>query len=396
MYCDVTILKISLKLKNITIGLVMGLLIGLICGYVIVPIKGESSQNAQSSLETNSSYGNWSLVWEYKANHVIKKVSMSSDGNYITVIGDNYDSWRNDFLYVLTKNGELLWKRDSRELFDSSLGDWMHDVSVSQNTTYIAVGSEGATYLLGRNGSIIWKKEQMEGMNRVSISDDGEYIAIGTYPIGIGWVHFLNKSGQELWNFSAVGSVSSVSISKNGECIVAGDTKGYVYLLDMEGNLLWDKKLVGDYCHAIYVSISPNGEFIGIGMSIYYDYDRVAILNKNGDWLLNPIEVQHVVVGVSITSDGNFLFIPAESEGLRIYNANGELYSSFKARERVLDVHNTPEGVYVVIGSDDLRVYLLENPVIPEFTSAALMLALMLTTSTAFIIKRKKREGERN
>ena len=114
-------------------------------------------------METNSPYGNWSLVWEYKADHEIKKVSVSSDGNYIVAIGDNYDSWRNDVLYVL-KNGKLLWKIDSRELFGSSIGDWMHSVSVSQNATYIAVGSEDTTYLLRRDGSIIWKKEQLEGM----------------------------------------------------------------------------------------------------------------------------------------------------------------------------------------------------------------------------------------
>jgi len=358
------VVLMSLPAENITIGNVTSL------EWTITPVY--------------VSYGNWSLVWEYKADHEIKKVSVSSDGNYIAAVGDNWNSeeFRNDVLYLLTGNGELLWKKDSRSLLGFS--DWIHDVSVSRNATYIAVGSEGETYLLQRNGSIIWKKEHVEGMNRVSISDDGEYIAIGTYLIGIGWVHFLDKNGQELWNFSTVGSVESISTSKNGQYVAVGDYKGYAYLLDREGNLLWDKKM-GEWCD-IYVSISADGEFVGIGTS-----DReIAILNKNGDWLLNPTLVQHTVVGVSITSDGNLLFIPAESEGLRIYNVEGELINSFEAREKVLDVDNTPEGVYVVIGSDDLRVYLFENPVIPEFSSTVILLLTIVFVTFAVIIRKKR------
>lgn len=370
--------------KKLIAGVIVVAVVVIVLFIPMVPIKGESSQNSQSPLETNSPYGNWSLVWEYKADHEIKKTSVSSDGKYIAAVGDNwnFEEFRNDVLYLLTSDGELLWKKDSRSLFGFS--DWIHDASVSQNATYIAVGSEGTTYLLRRDGSIIWKKERLEGMNRVSISDDGEYVAIGTYPIGVGWVHFFDKNGQELWNFSTVGSVTSISMSKHGQYVAVGDYRGYAYLIDVQGNLLWDKKL-GEYCD-VYVSASADGEFVGIGTS----GREIAILSKNGDWLLNPTEVQHVVVGVSIASDGyKLLFIPAEGEGLRIYDANGELVSSFKAREKVLDVDNTPEGVYVVIGSDDLRIYLLENEVIPEFTLATLIVVLIAVSTLAVVLSKK-------
>ena len=107
---------------------------------------------------------------------------------------------------------------------------------------------------------------------------------------------------------------------------------------------------------------------------------------------MNLTEVQHGVFGVSIASDGyKLLFIPAEGEGLRIYDANGELVSSFKAREKVLDVDNTPEGVYVIIGSDDLRVYLLENELIPEFTPATLTIVLIAVSVLAVALSKKFR-----
>ena len=335
-------------------------------------------KETENSLPLN--YGNWSLVWEYKANHVIKKVSISPDGNYILAVGDNYDVWRNDVLYLLAINGSLIWKKDSATLFGER--DWIHEVSACENASYIVVGSEGKTFLFRKDGSLVWEKEGLKGMNRVAISNDGEYIAVGTYPIGIGWVYLFNKQGKQLWNFTTVGDVTSISISRKGNFIVVGDDKGYVYLLDKNGTLLWDKKIVEVNCDAIYVSISADGKNIGVGMQIHYEYDKIGILTQEGKWLLSPTQVEHLVVGISIASNEDYIFllVPAENDGLFIYSSNGKIYSSFKARERVLDVDNTPEGINVVVGSDDLRVYHLENPVIPEFSSLSLLL-LILTVS---------------
>jgi len=324
----------------------------------------ESQINNLTSTPTHPPISNatWSLVWEYKADYEIKKVSISSDGNYIAAVGNNYDRSRNDILHLLTREGELLWKKESRELFDSSVGDWIHHVSVSQNASFIVVGSDYGSYLLQRDGSIVWKMgnySYLKGMNFVSISDNSEYIVIGTYEIGEGWLYLLNKNGQDLWNYRTLGDVTSVSISKEGDYIVAGDNKGYVYLLDRQGNLLWDKKMGEDDFHSIHSSISPDGQFIGVGIESYYKKGKIGLLNNQGEWMLEPIE--ETVEGISITSTGDFLFIPAGERGLLIYNAEGTFIESFESREKVLDVANTPDGSYLVVGSDDMRIYLLKK-----------------------------------
>ena len=304
------------------------------------------------------------FLWEYKTNYEIKKVSISSDGNYIAAIGDNYDTSRNDVLLLLTKNKDLLWEKDSRKLFEYS--NWIHDVSLSENATYIAVGSENGFYLLQRDGKILQKTgnySYVQGMNFISISDNGEYIAIGTYEIGDGWIYLFNKAGDELWNYRALDSVHSVAISKDGEYITACDTKSYVYLFNKEGDLLWDKKVVGDP-YSFRVSISSNGEFIGVGR-----WGSISIVNRTGNWELEPVRVEHGVEDISITEKADFLFVAAGEEGLCIYNANGDFISSFKARENVLSVATTPDGTHLVVGSDDMRVYYLEfNPSSVETT----------------------------
>ena len=365
------------KLIVYVIGaVIVAFVVGAILGSQISPEKEEltpsSSENKESpsappekeeSPQTISRNMSWSLVWEYKSDYKIKDIAISPDGNYIVAVGDNYDSGRNDVLYLLTKDGKVLWKRESKELFNSSVGDWIHDVSVSRNATYIAVGSENAIYLLQRDGSIIWKRENytyLKGMNLVSISGDGQYIVVGTYPIGEGWIHLFNKDGEELWKFRALGSVTCVSICENEKYVVAGDNKGYVYLFNRQGNLLFDKKMGRYSFHGVYVSISQNGSRIGVGMNIYYESDRIAILDSDGRSLLDQ-KVKHIVVGISMTSEADLLFVPAEKEGLRIYNMKGELINTFKARERVLDAANTPDGTYLVVGSDDMRIYLLEK-----------------------------------
>lgn len=327
---------------------------------IVADLESQVNELTSTPIQPPISNATWSLVWEYKADYEIKKVSISSDGDYIVAIGSNRAGGLYEILHLLTNNGELLWKENSKELLDSS--DRIFDVSVSQNADFIAIGSDYASYLLDRESNIVWKRGNytyLEGTNYVSISDKGEYIVIGTWPTGEGWVYLFDNHGQELWNYRTLGHVTSVSISQEGDYIVAGDTKGYVYLFDKEGNIFWDKKIEEDYFGLLHVSISPDGQFIGVGIESYYKKGKIGLLNNQGEWMLEPIE--ETVEGISITSTGDFLFIPAGERGLLIYNAEGTFIESFESREKVLDVANTPDGDYLVIGSDDMRVYLLKK-----------------------------------
>lgn len=309
-----------------------------------------------TSMRTSIAAAPWDLLWEYKADYVIKAVSISSDGNYIAAIGDNYDVGRNDVLHLLTSDGKMLWTKDASEL----PGTWIHDVSVSRNAARIVVGSDSEIYLLQGDGSVIWGRSYrdysyLEGMNFVSVSDDGEHIAGGTYPIGAGWVYLLGRNGEEIWKFRTIGSVTSVSISMNGEYVAAGDYKSYVYLFDKQGHLLWDKKL-SDYDSDVYVSTSPDGDLIAVAIG-----RKIGVLNTEGNWVLGPFQVKHDVLKRGISIAGGYIFVAAGSEGLCVYDMKGALRASFKARESVNDVSVTPDATSVVVGSSDMRVYFLKS-----------------------------------
>ena len=58
------------------------------------------SPSISPTIEPKTSKITWNLVWEYKTDYPIKGVAISSDGNYIIAIGDNYEGGRNDVLYL--------------------------------------------------------------------------------------------------------------------------------------------------------------------------------------------------------------------------------------------------------------------------------------------------------
>jgi hypothetical protein len=86
-------------------------------------------------------------------------------------------------------------------------------------------------------------------------------------------------------------------------------------------------------------------------------------------------------------------FLNLNGRELGSYTQNLDEFFDYACMERVLDIDNTPEGVYVVLGSDDLRVYLLKNPMIPEFpTWSMLLLTLTLLASVITLIKKRPLE----
>jgi len=56
-------------------------------------------------------------------------------------------------------------------------------------------------------------------------------------------VRLLERSGLLVAEFRTRGELYIVAISANGQVVVTGDTKGYVYLLDRQGQLLWEERL---------------------------------------------------------------------------------------------------------------------------------------------------------
>jgi WD40 repeat protein len=313
---------------------------GIIWNASVIPIPEEEITPTPQEKEI---IWNASVIWEYKFDWPIKSIDFSSDGSKVVAIGDRYTHTRYDILYFLEHN-IIFWNK-------SFENEWMHDVSICNEGNIVTAGD--TTRMFDKDGHEIWVLEIFGG-NRISISPDCEYVAVGTYD---GYLYLLNKAGEKMWRWRVLGGITGVSVSRNGDYIVAGDDEGWLYLFDKEGNLIWDRKFKYYYVESIGVSISPEAEFIGVAVDVRYATGKYHLLNNEGEdlFILNVS-----VYDIAISERGDYIVINRYSD-VGLYDHEGNFLGSFEPRESVGDVAITPDGKYILVGSHDMRIYLLEG-----------------------------------
>lgn len=97
------------------------------------------------------------LLWCYETSGEIRGISMSIDSNCITAIAANfveapsYRYIRNNTLYFLNNQGELVWS------YDIPI-DYIHSISVSSNGNYVVTGggNQHKVYLFNNEGELLW------------------------------------------------------------------------------------------------------------------------------------------------------------------------------------------------------------------------------------------------
>lgn len=105
------------------------------------------------------------LLWSYKVNDRVEKVSVSSEGSYIAASSGSK-------VYFFNREGKLLW--------DSQTNNSVSAISVSSNGSYTAVGSGNEIYLFNRDGKLLWNNRTIGSVSAISVSSDGSYIAHGS------------------------------------------------------------------------------------------------------------------------------------------------------------------------------------------------------------------------
>jgi len=167
-------------------------------------------------------------LWDYKTEDKVNYVSLTPDGQTLAVASSD------KYVYLI-KSGMLSWKYDAKAPVIS--------VAVTPDASYVACGTgnfeskEGETsndfklYLFDGSGKLLWGQKIGYTVSSVSITPDGNYIAVGSWDKK---VHIFSKSGEHLREFKTEGNVWSVSITPDGKNVVAGSTDTYVYFLDVE------------------------------------------------------------------------------------------------------------------------------------------------------------------
>ncbi len=207
---------------------------------------------------------------EYKASHPgyeqtgnFYQPDVTPDGKYVAISTGCPDRRA----YLFSGKGELLFESEQLT-FDSPV----HKSAISDDGSLIAYSADHLQgkeilFLFDNKGKKLWSfSSQKDGTARaVSISSDGNYIAIGTSG---GHIYFFSKdSNKPLWEFTATGytptftQIGDVKLNQDGSLLATGGTTKKVYLFPKDSNKpLWEYE-----ANTWVTKIDFNGEYIVAG-----------------------------------------------------------------------------------------------------------------------------------
>ncbi len=279
------------------------------------------------------------LIWAYKDDIGIYAVSISADGEYLTV----GTSFSDELIFFSKKSNKPLWKY--RATSD------VHGLSVSSDGNLVAAGShspEEAAYLFSRESNVPLTKFKTSPDAPVwtaAMSRDGKYTAYGLDSADTYTSIFLfsNDKNTPSKTWATDWWVRSVDISSNGKYIVAGSGDHNVYLMDRDKDEpLW-KFEAGERVGS--VSISQDGNYIAAGSKD----KNVYLLSKESKIPLWNYKTDSWVASVAISSDGNYI---VAGTGAAQYMSEGHhtVYNPEKRLEEETKIKGESSGKEAVCG----------------------------------------------
>ena len=147
---------------------------------------------------------------------------------------------------------------ESRDGQIPSTNETVNSMVISNSGRYLVYGTrEGRIYCYDiYNYKLIFKKEIRDSVVDVDISEDGASVVAGTTH---GDLYLLELNGEELWNQATGNSLTVCDLSLDGVFIGAGTTNGKMHVLNSKGKKLWDYNL-GNRVDSL--SISGKGDYI--------------------------------------------------------------------------------------------------------------------------------------
>ncbi|MDH5508329.1 MAG: hypothetical protein OEZ02_13985 [Anaerolineae bacterium] len=184
-------------------------------------------------------------------------------------------------------------------------------------------------------------------INKVIYTPDGDYLVAGS-SLGL---YFYNSQDYTITNIIYTETpLFNVIISPDGK-LIAANTYDEVLLFDTE-----EKSHIATYeIDANSLSFSPDGEILVTGR--YHKNERFSYIefwNVTDGSFIRSIESEHMVVGVTLSSDGKY--IAANGFSTKLWSIDGNLLSNngpYTSGGYIPDVAFSPDGKLLVEATDD-------------------------------------------
>ncbi|MFX1455945.1 MAG: PQQ-binding-like beta-propeller repeat protein [Promethearchaeota archaeon] len=312
--------------------------------------------------------------WTYKLDGEINSVAISSDGNYI-VVGSS-----NTKVYLFNRS-------ISQPIWNYSTGSAVNSVAISSNGTYIAAGSyyDRLYYFHYSSSSPIWSHLPSGGEHRISsvcISEDGKYIACGiNYNFADCYIRFFeNSSSTPLWshNVGFDDYIRVVDISADGQYIVGGGIDQKLTLLHRSSSTpVWVYDL--NYYHVIDIDISADGEYI-----VLNGQDRNTYLFHRSSQI--PIWTYYNGIGeVAISDDGSYIALSTYPNLLLFHKSSP---SPLWQTEYYGEVCLSSNGSILIVGNSEGSIFFIDtqDPLIFEDKIMSFIIAFVVSTISLLVL----------
>lgn len=223
-------------------------------GQTLMASLSPDGSHVITASETELSYldNSGKMLWNYTSSSDINTLSFSSDSSTILTSAGHE-------IRYFDKEGKLLWT------FDTDYGDI--NAKLSPDGKYVVVGDaqngfDGKIYFVDNTGHLIKESQVGSPTLSISIADDSSRVAIGT-----NWATMLfTSSGDLIWDDKIT---SQVAISSDGSFIagVSGAVDGtYLTYFDKHGNIL-SRYPIGDWAQIV---LSKDSQFAVLGHPTSY------------------------------------------------------------------------------------------------------------------------------
>lgn len=377
-------------ISGIAIAMARGYQTYINTDYYVAPY---SQQPVQKNFELipSGTIGNYSLEWNSTLLSPIYYGAISSDFKTVILAGGEHitasyhasasPSFNNlYYVYMFDMNGTMLWRfgpmTNSSDNYGSlpNASDYyggFWSATITGDGSLAAAGTtEGQLFVFDRNGSL-WNVTRT-GPNASSVSfeqfsPNGEYLVDG---VGGNGIEYRNAStGAILWTATTdeFANPRTFLFSADGSKLLIGTS--VLRMFDTSnGTLLWAKATSG-FIWPTAIAATPDFSLIVVGTGkggSIWAYDG----NGNCKWEFDTTST--AVNWVSMSNDGSVIAVGAR-DGLRVFNQNGKLLWGICGLATILpwlgDVTAgavTPDGRYILAGTDGSTVYVSDFNVTPN------------------------------
>ena len=324
---------------------------GTLAPVNIVSEKLESNKIYFFSRENNEP------IWRYDiGKNQVQNAVISDDGSRIAVKTNNY-------IYFFSKDSnQPLWKYPCEAGAEgpSGGGGW---VDISSDGKYIAGGCRESLNLFSESGKLIWAYKGNIGIYAVSISADGEYLAVGT-SFSDELIFFSRKSNKPLWKYRATSDVHGLSVSSDGNLVAAGShsPEEMAYLFSKENNLPLTKYKTSPDAPVWTAAMSRDGTYTVYGLDNSDTYTSIFLFSNDKNTPLKTWTTDWWARSVDISSGGKYIAVGSGDHNVYLIDKDkDEPLWKFEADERVGSVSISQGGNYIAAGSKDKKVYFLSK-----------------------------------